>query len=97
MTGVQTCALPIYDIKESGKKSNLRYKWVVDEEGFFMPVTATIGKLQLKVYPTREWESSDQKIVSPRKLQWDMSSALYQRSEERRVGKECRSRWSPYH
>ena len=23
--------------------------------------------------------------------------ALKQRSEERRVGKECRSRWSPYH
>ena len=22
---------------------------------------------------------------------------LLQRSEERRVGKECRSRWSPYH
>ena len=25
------------------------------------------------------------------------SSALRSRSEERRVGKECRSRWSPYH
>src|SRR5437763_13978291 len=24
-------------------------------------------------------------------------SATTQRSEERRVGKECRSRWSPYH
>jgi len=24
-------------------------------------------------------------------------SALMLRSEERRVGKECRSRWSPYH
>ena len=24
-------------------------------------------------------------------------SASRQRSEERRVGKECRSRWSPYH
>ena len=24
-------------------------------------------------------------------------SALIHRSEERRVGKECRSRWSPYH
>src|SRR5690349_23989145 len=24
-------------------------------------------------------------------------SLLEQRSEERRVGKECRSRWSPYH
>ena len=23
--------------------------------------------------------------------------SLYYRSEERRVGKECRSRWSPYH
>ena len=23
--------------------------------------------------------------------------ALHRRSEERRVGKECRSRWSPYH
>ena len=22
---------------------------------------------------------------------------FFQRSEERRVGKECRSRWSPYH
>ena len=24
-------------------------------------------------------------------------SDTYERSEERRVGKECRSRWSPYH
>ena len=24
-------------------------------------------------------------------------AGLYFRSEERRVGKECRSRWSPYH
>ena len=23
--------------------------------------------------------------------------AILRRSEERRVGKECRSRWSPYH
>src|ERR1039457_4339644 len=27
----------------------------------------------------------------------DMWHALDKRSEERRVGKECRSRWSPYH
>ena len=26
-----------------------------------------------------------------------LASTLYHRSEERRVGKECRSRWSPYH
>ena len=27
----------------------------------------------------------------------DYLSRLITRSEERRVGKECRSRWSPYH
>ena len=26
-----------------------------------------------------------------------VSIAIFMRSEERRVGKECRSRWSPYH
>ena len=28
---------------------------------------------------------------------WNMDTAVLIRSEERRVGKECRSRWSPYH
>ena len=27
----------------------------------------------------------------------DADLILFNRSEERRVGKECRSRWSPYH
>ena len=37
------------------------------------------------------------------KLVWDVGHQAYThklltgRSEERRVGKECRSRWSPYH
>ena len=40
-----------------------------------------------------------QKVV---KTVWKMpqtriKQGLPQRSEERRVGKECRSRWSPYH
>src|SRR5690349_24505616 len=39
--------------------------------------------------------------VSPRtKRQWSNAARWLQqisRSEERRVGKECRSRWSPYH
>ena len=25
------------------------------------------------------------------------AAEMFERSEERRVGKECRSRWSPYH
>ena len=31
------------------------------------------------------------------KLQTGCSTPVKDRSEERRVGKECRSRWSPYH
>ena len=34
------------------------------------------------------------KLLFPGINAWDMNS---KRSEERRVGKECRSRWSPYH
>src|SRR5713101_6651267 len=31
------------------------------------------------------------------KYVYDLPAAKATRSEERRVGKECRSRWSPYH
>src|SRR3712207_7172954 len=34
---------------------------------------------------------------SPRGTSGSFSGAASCRSEERRVGKECRSRWSPYH
>ena len=40
--------------------------------------------------------------VLPTSLVWPLQSSVpichtLSRSEERRVGKECRSRWSPYH
>ena len=34
--------------------------------------------------------------VKPPRLN-SLGSKVLERSEERRVGKECRSRWSPYH
>src|SRR6266478_8647380 len=55
VTGVQTCALPIYHRVRCFR---------IDEE----------------------WEHLK-----------DDERACEDRSEERRVGKECRSRWSPYH
>src|ERR1051326_1432943 len=30
-------------------------------------------------------------------VRYDVFDIMWLRSEERRVGKECRSRWSPYH
>ncbi len=31
------------------------------------------------------------------KIHPNVKKGFFERSEERRVGKECRSRWSPYH
>ena len=36
-------------------------------------------------------------FVEHRCTNFGMEKKHYPRSEERRVGKECRSRWSPYH
>ena len=44
--------------------------------------------------------SEDQKVVSGLRIGADdyiVKPFILPRSEERRVGKECRSRWSPYH
>ena len=38
------------------------------------------------------YENGDSYLITVTVLQ-----SLFHRSEERRVGKECRSRWSPYH
>ena len=40
---------------------------------------------------TNEWLGKNFNILS------DTNVKIVSRSEERRVGKECRSRWSPYH
>ena len=45
-----------------------------------------------------EWERHiTQKLVVDLAMGTDIAAAAASRSEERRVGKECRSRWSPYH
>src|SRR2546430_11823185 len=58
----------------------------------------------LAIWPTHPYLSRNQFteskfcVVQPppsRSINWYALSAW--RSEERRVGKECRSRWSPYH
>src|SRR3989475_12897738 len=44
-----------------------------------------------------ETQPSHPEMRSPGSLSWAGIFNTYFRSEERRVGKECRSRWSPYH
>ena len=40
-------------------------------------------------------QTSEQKEADSKKILFEKRDLT--RSEERRVGKECRSRWSPYH
>ena len=46
------------------------------------------------VVPVKEYNASEGKKI---RNETGMSQKTFARSEERRVGKECRSRWSPYH
>src|SRR5260370_24113388 len=74
VTGVQTCALPIWRLccpsRANGQQSLL----------------ATLGSLP-----------PDPSSPARQSLLQAQSRVQSERSEERRVGKECRSRWSPYH
>ena len=51
------------------------------------------GKYKVQVFPNSQLGKEDAYIASMRKG----TIQMVLRSEERRVGKECRSRWSPYH
>src|SRR3712207_6848963 len=73
VTGVQTCALPIFVDIETGERQ--------------MPVGEP-GELIIK---------GPQVMKGYWRMPEETDKVLRDRSEERRVGKECRSRWSPYH
>ena len=56
------------------------------------------GVCDLHVLTTSNVLLSDRHLLESLLVHEDAtSSVLVERSEERRVGKECRSRWSPYH
>ena len=42
-------------------------------------------------------KASDSLLNNAQVFEYNPAGTLHRRSEERRVGKECRSRWSPYH
>ena len=56
-----------------------------------LPLTAIVLAAGAEVPATRPMPA-----LTPAKMA-ELARRLEDRSEERRVGKECRSRWSPYH
>ena len=56
----------------------------------------TIKQLEWEKYRSLQYTSSA--LMSSIGIKYgQFAQVLARRSEERRVGKECRSRWSPYH
>ena len=68
-----------------------------DEKTFKKEVNALIKEYKKK--GQIQYDELSKRIAEPMHLDADQMDKLIERvrSEERRVGKECRSRWSPYH
>src|SRR5256886_7793879 len=80
VTGVQTCALPIFLMRET------------------QPIAAQAHHSRPALEPVNTEAILRRRDGGHRTGVGQLDIALHaERSEERRVGKECRSRWSPYH
>src|SRR3712207_8236232 len=96
VTGVQTCALPISPnalgfLDAPDRLTNFfegrALQVFLKPTGFGMRVFGRGAGVVFGIL----------KRVTGIDLLQDLSTFFRARSEERRVGKECRSRWSPYH
>src|SRR2546430_5167850 len=68
-----------------------------DVIAFTMAVGESIGDLDAARWLHYGMTSNDVVDTAQALQVHDASKLIERRSEERRVGKECRSRWSPYH
>src|SRR2546430_10891319 len=85
VTGVQTCALPICRLNERQRAgSELGERSCKRDPGRM-------------VFGRRRWDGDCTDGCGRLQPGGPAARHLLQRSEERRVGKEGRSRWSPYH
>src|SRR2546430_11510687 len=84
VTGVQTCVLPILQALKDSYEYAQKGIDTITPQNAFEPVSAGQMKMGRAGFAT----------VC---LAHSMDHYGQMRSEERRVGKECRSRWSPYH
>src|SRR5256885_12195499 len=83
VTGVQTCALPI-------SAQGLQGIPVSGQDGDH----AALNRVALGTQTVSVWKDARELGKAAGEIAVQLAKG---RSEERRVGKECRSRWSPYH
>ena len=90
VTGVQTCALPISLQSSDEYEGNFGDSIVPYQRRRVLP-QRDAGETPFNLKTPRYGARHRDQLGFPQ-LIWNNT-----RSEERRVGKECRSRWSPYH
>src|SRR3712207_6886908 len=88
VTGVQTCALPIY-----GMNALVLIPTYNERDNLPLIVRGVLAHADTRVMVIDDG-SPDGTGALADQLAEEFGR---RRSEERRVGKECRSRWSPYH
>src|SRR5882762_4592879 len=69
------------------------------EDGIRDSSVTGVQTCALPIYGSRAWRvrrTSSPRAPAANAWAWNAKSPRAARSEERRVGKECRSRWSPY-
>src|SRR2546427_12939250 len=81
VTGVQTCALPIYCRRAAARRRGAAVR---------LPGLGR-GARHHGLHAVCRWRPPHPQLAAA------APAPRSTRSEERRVGKECRSRWSPYH
>src|SRR2546423_13075142 len=94
VTGVQTCALPIS--ARTGKMISHAYLFT-GPRGVGKTSVARILARAVNGLKAAEPISDYMDIIEIDAASNRGIDEIRSRSEERRVGKECRSRWSPYH
>src|SRR5207249_6396115 len=90
VTGVQTCALPIYPDQITLVRNNIKQFVLLKETGdrrvAFVPLSARLDGDRYEVFLAKSEAQHDVSNRFAHPVRGD------HRSEERRVGKECRSR-----
>src|SRR5260370_22716245 len=83
VTGVQTCALPIYVLERLLRVDQVEFVALEEMLDVQLAIAAIVTVIDHQVGIAEIGQTGNNTVAH--------------RSEERRVGKECRSRWSPYH
>ena len=91
--------------KNSGRKKKVRKKSRTTEFSITVVLCCLVAVLTVKGISLQQkvnanasrLSSLDSQIEEEKQRTDDITALKEYRSEERRVGKECRSRWSPYH